>query len=70
MNLSDLHNPKRVIEILVWLRNKKPHTVFASTDQGFQERPGSWELWQLIDGRLYRVQRWLKKTIGAVYTNE
>jgi len=66
MKISDLHNPNKITAIL----HKDGNLIAAdSKDQGFQEYPGSWELWQkLDDGRLLRVQRWLKKSIVCIYS--
>ena len=61
MTLGDLHNPNR-IERLFHLKGQ--HWICKSEDQGWQEYPGSVELWQkLEDGRLLRVQRWLKRSV-------
>jgi hypothetical protein len=63
LQLSDLQNPKGITE-LFHLKNQ--HWIVKSDNQGFQEMPGSYELWEkLPDGRLLRVQRWLKKSVLA-----
>lgn len=65
MTLNDLHNPRK-IESLFHL--KKQHYIEKSENQGWQEYPGSVELWEVIpDGRLLRVQRWLKRSV-EIYT--
>ena len=66
LKLSDLRNPRGVTGILH--DNAKIGYITADTDQGWQEYPGSWELWQkLKDGRLLRVGRWLKRAILVTY---
>ena len=60
--LADLHNPTGVTAL-----NVRGDLVEADTDQAFQEYPGSWELWQMVEGRLLRVRRWLKKSVVATY---
>ena len=64
LNLSDLHNPQKVVGIMI----KNGDYFEEAPNQQWPERPGSWELWQkLDDGRLIRVQRWLKKSVIATY---
>ena len=64
--IEDLNNPKKVTGILL---KTCVSIEAAESDQGFQERPGSWELWQKMEnGALMRVQRWLKKSVIATYT--
>ena len=63
LTLADLHNPEGVTAILT-TRGKY---IEADDDQGWQEYPGSWELWQIVDGGLMRVQRWLKKSVVCWY---
>lgn len=64
LQLSDLSNPRNVGAILL----TSDRFIEASDDQGFQERAGSYELWQKMDdGNLMRVQRWLKKSVVATY---
>lgn len=64
MKLTDLRNPLKIRAILL----KDGRFIERDpNDQGFQEWPGSWELWQMVDGRLVRVQRWLKKSVIAEY---
>ena len=64
LELKDLYNPDNIQAILT----KNNDFISADEDQGFQEYPGSVELWQkLDDGRLLRVRRWLKKSIIAYY---
>ena len=65
MNLADLHNPREVTGLL---HKNGEYIERDPDDQRWQERPGSWELWQMLDGRLMRVRRWLKKSIIAEYT--
>ena len=63
LTFADLHNPQSVRAIF---HGKRQVWIAASPDTAFQEWPGSWELWQKMeDGRLLRVQRWLKKSIIA-----
>lgn len=65
LQLSDLHNPQKVVG--VFLKNGDYFEALKDT-QGWQERPGSWELWQKMEcGFLIRVQRWLKKSVVGVY---
>ena len=65
LQLHDLSNPRQITEVF---HLRQQHYVVPGTDQAFQEYPGSVELWQrLEDGRIMRVQRWLKKSI-IVYT--
>lgn len=67
LRLSDLHNPRKVTSIL---HSKAGYIVLNPKNQGFQEWPGSWELWQKMeDGRLMRVVRCLKKCVIATYTD-
>lgn len=64
LGIKDLYNPNRIKAILT----TKNHYIEADENQGFQEYPGSIELWQVMeDGRLLRVIRWLKKSICATY---
>ena len=64
MTLNDLPNPNRVTALF----HKNGHSIEMGEGQGWQEYPGSFELWQEIgDGRILRVQRWLKKSIVGVY---
>jgi hypothetical protein len=66
LHLSDLHNPNNVSALLI---KKGTLIVEASEGQRFQERSGSWELWQkLEDGRLLRVRRYVKRGVIATYT--
>ena len=61
MTLSDLHNPRN-IDCLFHL--KRQIWIEKSDNQGWQEYPGSVELWEVLpDGRLVRVQRWLKRSV-------
>jgi len=63
LTLNDLVNPREIKAVLV-CNSKQNAIVEACDDQGFQEYPGSIELWQsLPDSRLLRVKRWLKKSI-------
>ena len=60
-SLDDLHNPNNINGFL----HINGTFIYAneSKNQRFQEYPGSIELWQLLDdGRLVRLQRWLKKS--------
>ena len=66
MELVDLHNPNKITAFF----HKRGYWVEAETFQGFQEYPGSLELWQMLpDGRLLRVQRWLKKSVVLTQNN-
>ncbi len=66
LQLTDLHNPRKVTALLL----TRGRLIEPDTDQGLQEYPGSWELWQKMDdGRLLRVCRWLKKSVICAYTN-
>lgn len=69
LNLSDLHNPQHVTAVF---HRRKMHWIGCDPKtQGFQEWPGSWEVWEkLEDGRLMRVARWLKKSIAMVSTRQ
>ena len=61
MELSELNNPNEITKIFLL---KKEYWVDLGENQGFQEWPGSVELWEkLEDGRLMRICRWLKKSI-------
>jgi hypothetical protein len=62
----DLNNPRNVVGIYVAYKNTDGDWIEAADNQGFQERDGSWELWQQFEGRLVRVQRWLKRSVIAV----
>ena len=65
--LNDLHNPQNITDIFL----KSGKHIGKDDDQQWQEWPGSMELWQLLSGgRLYRVQRWLKKSITHVLIND
>ena len=67
LELSDLYNPRNIKAIYV-VNKKQCEIICADDDQGFQEYPRSFELWQkLSDGRLLRVQRWLKKSITNTF---
>lgn len=64
LELSDLYNPRKITELF----HKRKATWICIDpnlkDQGFQERPGSVELWQKMeDGRLFMIQRWLHKSV-------
>ena len=64
LQLSDLHNPRGTTAIF----HCSAGFIEICKDQGFQEYPGSWELWQKMeDGRLMRVARWLKKCVVSTY---
>lgn len=66
--LSDLRNPRGVRAIF---HGKRGIWIERGDNQGFQEYPRSWELWEkLEDGRLLRVMRWLKRSIIAVDNEE
>jgi len=61
MTLDDLQNPNRIVEVF---HLKQQVWIAANAAQAFQEYPGSVELWeQLADGRLVRIQRWLKRSV-------
>ena len=61
MDIKDLWNPRQVKGLVL-----KKHNIVVGENQGFQERPGSWELWQMMEtGLLMRVQRWLKTSVIA-----
>lgn len=61
LTLKSLHDPRHIVRIF---HLKRQLWIEPSADQRFQEYPGSVELWQtLADGRLLRVQRWLKRSI-------
>jgi len=61
MELSELNNPNEIKSVFLL---KKEHWVSLGKNQGFQEWPGSVELWEkLEDGRLMCICRWLKKSI-------
>jgi len=71
LELADLHNPSKVVSVLVGYGRfrVKTHYFVAAADQAWQEWPGSWELWQKMeDGRLCRALRVLKKSVIATYT--
>jgi hypothetical protein len=62
LKLSDLYNPRGIVEL--FHLKKQVWIVPTPEKQGFQEYPGSVELWEkLDDGRLLRVQRWLKTSV-------
>lgn len=63
MDLTELHNPNKITGIML----KNGDYITSAGDQGWQEYPGSVELWQIYEGHLIRVQRWLKKSIIATY---
>ena len=64
MDLTNLHNPDKITGVLI----KDVGLVKAGEFQGFQTYPKSVELWeQLIDGRLFRLRRWLSKSIICTY---
>ena len=67
LTLKDLHNPTEINSICIRRGKMSPDVYFVEPEhnQGFQERPGSIELWEMVDGRLLRVKRWLKKSIVA-----
>lgn len=61
LSLSDLHNPNKIIGFI----HNNGNRYVLWENQGFQEYPGSVELWEkLDDGRLIRIRRWLKKSIS------
>lgn len=65
LELTDLHNPRHIDSLFHLARQ---HWIEKSENQGWQEYPGSVELWEkLPDGRLVRVQRWLKRSVGIYY---
>ena len=67
--LNELHNPNNIEGILLWNRGKSKE-IGKAENQRFQEYPKSVELWELLkDGRLLRVQRWLKKSITHFVIN-
>lgn len=66
MMLADLHNPQDIRAILL----DSGAYVEADDDQGWQEYPGSVELWQMLDGQLLRIQRWLKTSIARIYAGK
>ncbi len=73
LTLADLHNPRKVVGLHVAYRRGRVRsaTYYADKDQGFQEYPGSWELWQVMEnGLLIRVCRWLKRSVVATYTEK
>ena len=62
--LTDLYNPKQIEAVLF----KDGNYIEAYENQGWQEYPKSIELWEkLDDGRLFRLKRWLSKSIVAYY---
>ena len=64
LKLTDLHNPENITGFL----HTNGNYYEADKGQGFQEYPGSIELWEkLKDGRLLRVKRWLKKSVICYY---
>ena len=68
MTLADLHNPNKVEQLF---HLKRQVWICKSEDQGWQEYPGSVELWQKVeDGRLLRVQRWLKRSVIVYFEND
>ena len=67
MTLADLHNPNKVDRLF---HLKGQHWICKSEDQAWQEYPGSVELWQAIDSRLIRVQRWLKRSVIVYFEND
>lgn len=68
LTLKDLNNPRGIRSIF---HGRRQVWICADDDTAFQEMPGSWELWQVMgNGLLLCVQRWLKKSIVAVDTNE
>ena len=61
LTFQELHNPRQIHAIF---HLRKQCYIVPSENQAFQEYPGSIELWeQLEDGRLMRVQRWLKRSV-------
>lgn len=66
LNLKDLHTPNNIQSIYIAYKGQLTgQWIEKSDNQAFQELPKSTELWQMIDGRLVRVQRWLNKVIVA-----
>ena len=69
MNLTDLNNPRGITSIYIE-NSRHQHTVVLAARQGFQENKGSVELWEESDnGLMYRVSRWLKKSIVSMERN-
>lgn len=68
LELKDLFNPNKINGFI----HKDGYKVIAiNENQGFQEYPKSIELWEkLEDGRLLRIQRWLKKSILFIREGE
>lgn len=64
MNLNDLSNPNNIIAVLEYRTNKY---IEASEDQRFQELPKRIELWQMFEGKLWKVKGW-NKTSVAMYS--
>ena len=64
LKINDLYNPNGITSFL----HTNGNIYEAGENQGFQEYPGSIELWEkLKDGRLMRVKRWLKKSVITYY---
>ena len=61
--LEDLHNPDNVTSFL----HKNGTHYILGENQAFQIYPKSIELWELKHNRLFRVRRWLDKSIIAYY---
>jgi len=67
LDLTDLTNPRHVVAVM----DKAGTCYEAGPDQGWQDRPGSWELWQRMEnGLLLRIRRWRKTSIIATYRAE
>jgi len=64
--LKDLYNPD---EITSFLHYKRDVIIEAGENQRFQVYPNCIELWEMYEGRLMRVQRWLSKSILCTYTD-
>ena len=66
---EQLFNPNNIEGILIW-KSGRSIEIAKGENQAFQEYPKSVELWeQLPDGRILRVQRWLKKTVTHFLIN-
>ena len=62
--IKELHNPEKITGVLL----KNGDFLTIGDNQGFQTYPKSIELWErLKDGRLFRIQRWLNKSIICTY---
>jgi len=69
MGIEELYNPSGIQKIII---KKTGNIVECRENQGFQEYPKSIELWEdKLDGRIFRIQRWLKKSISlACYSKK